>query len=361
MSETLIPWIAVLLRSSVVVLLGLGIASTLRGLRLTADARHRIWQSVFLILALLPIFGLMLPSIDLPLSYAGLGFAVPTLSTPGTHLPNRDLSDGLRATYAAGAGLLLLRFAWGQRSLAVLWRNARRLTIPESDATARLAGVIGPVEVRVSPLPIAPLTWGRRILLPSTSQWWSEERLRHVLLHEFSHIARWDGAMQVVATLVRALLWFSPPVWFALHRLRSEQEHACDEAVIALRIDPNSYARSLLEIAADSGFRAVHGSTGAVARRSTLTRRIESILQPRATRQAGRAQLAAWILLLLLAGGAVSATSPFDVDRVLPPLNPLLPATPEGFRETLDPSAQIGMVRVPNHDPDVVINPVPGR
>ena len=60
---------------------------------------------------------------------------------------------------------------------------------------------------------------------PQEQQW--------ILIHELTHVARRDLWARLVAEGIRALFWFNPLVHLAVHRLREDQEYACDQAVVS--------------------------------------------------------------------------------------------------------------------------------
>ncbi len=108
-----------------------------------------------------------------------------------------------------------------------------------------------PVELRQSRESLIPLTWGvfrPVILLPEASHSWPDARKRTVLLHELAHVERLDTLFQIAGRLATALYWFHPLAWYALHRLRTECEHACDDRVVATGERPADYAEQLLEL-----------------------------------------------------------------------------------------------------------------
>jgi hypothetical protein len=97
-----------------------------------------------------------------------------------------------------------------------------------------------------------PMVWGvcsAHLFLPSSAEQWPAARLRAVTLHELAHIRRRDPLTLLLAQLARAVHWFNPLAWVALHRLRVEQEQACDDCVLRAGVKPSDYASDVLEIA----------------------------------------------------------------------------------------------------------------
>lgn len=134
------------------------------------------------------------------------------------------------------------------------------------------------IGVRVSSAIEAPVVIGILrpiVLLPIRSQEWTAERMRAVLLHEFSHVRRRDGLALFIAQLTCVLYWFHPLAWLATARLRRECELAADEAVIAAGLRPSNYAQHLLEIARGLVPRA---GIAMAARPSELARRIQVLV-----------------------------------------------------------------------------------
>lgn len=227
-----------------------------------------------------------------------------------------SLRGVVQGIYFAGLALALLTLFTGLARLA--WIASRAM--PVESATwhrqlafvARSLGVKHRVHLACSPLVHAPATCGiarSLVLLPLTAETWTEERIRVVLLHELAHVRRHDWAVQLPAHLLRAVYWFNPLVWLACGRLQQEAERACDEMAVAQGVDPATYASQLLELA-----RLVPARGGtwlpatAMARPSTLRRRVASVLDQNTHRHpAGRASLAGVAALLLLVTVLVAA------------------------------------------------------
>jgi carboxyl-terminal processing protease len=134
-----------------------------------------------------------------------------------------------------------------------------------------------------------PMTWGVLrpiILLPQDADFWSEERLQVAILHELAHVKRWDYLSGLLARVACAVYWFNPLVWLAASRLRAEQEQAADDLVLECSLEPAKYAEHLLAIASGNPMKSLDLVPALpMARRSSIERRLLSILAPNACRR----------------------------------------------------------------------------
>lgn len=74
-------------------------------------------------------------------------------------------------------------------------------------------------------------------------------RSQAILLHELSHLAGSDPFWNLLAALVKALLWWHPMAWIAAKRLKELCEEAADEVTVLLPNGPRELAAGLLECA----------------------------------------------------------------------------------------------------------------
>ena len=137
-------------------------------------------------------------------------------------------------------------------------------------------------------IPSLLVTWGLfvpKVILPRSAQSWTDERAAIVLRHELAHIRRGDWVIQIAGELLRTAYWFNPLVWIACARLRQESEQACDDEVLSSGVDGPDYATHLVELArllkAEAAPRL---PAPAIARSSSLERRIRAMLDARLTR-----------------------------------------------------------------------------
>ena len=181
-----------------------------------------------------------------------------------------------------------------------------------------------------------PITFGvfrPAVVLPANWQAWPTDRFRIVILHELSHIQRFDVLFQSLARLVCAVYWFNPLAWYAFHRMRMDCELACDDRVIQSGERVSEYADQLIEIA--RLYRRTRFALGiAMARTSKLEGRIVALLDGNRTRlplgkRAGSTLLALASILVLSLGvisvdqsQAIALESSTDVKADFKPISP---------------------------------------
>jgi len=92
-----------------------------------------------------------------------------------------------------------------------------RLIVTDAVRTPALFGVLNPA-----------------ILLPrELVQQEDAAAMRLVFLHELAHLRRQDLWAQIVTSMILALHWFNPVVWWAARRMRAEAEMAADARALA--------------------------------------------------------------------------------------------------------------------------------
>jgi len=284
--------------------------------RIRASVRHALWL-VGLIKLLLP------PTLALPTGAAWWLFpAQPPVKTTATRTfvvtygdaaplpafvpatvpliepppPKLDRAGWtLLATGTASAGLLFwLLFRWGQVVRMVARAKPSGGFPGPIDEARRLAGLRGPVRVRIAEDRMSPAVCGLFrpvVLLPRTlADQLSAEQLRAVLLHEAIHIRRGDIWVNCAQALLQVAYWWQPLVWLANARIRRVREEAVDDAVmLALDAEAEIYAPTLLEVARLALRRPLLslGLVGILESRSALRQRIERLLAFPAPRKAG--------------------------------------------------------------------------
>jgi beta-lactamase regulating signal transducer with metallopeptidase domain len=77
----------------------------------------------------------------------------------------------------------------------------------------------------------------------------SQAQLGAVIAHELAHIRRYDAFVNLFQVAVETLLFYHPAVWWLGKRIRTEREHCCDDAAVAVCGSPVLYARALALLA----------------------------------------------------------------------------------------------------------------
>jgi beta-lactamase regulating signal transducer with metallopeptidase domain len=73
-----------------------------------------------------------------------------------------------------------------------------------------------------------------RLLLPEgIIETRSVKELRHIFLHELSHLKRHDIFFGWVTSVLLVIHWFNPLAWYAFYRMRQDRELACDASALS--------------------------------------------------------------------------------------------------------------------------------
>lgn len=169
------------------------------------------------------------------------------------------------AIYACVAGLLLIRLAIG---IHLTWRLAHAAKPMNEPWVANS-------DVRVSHDIGGPVTFGSTILVPPQCIGWNALKRQAVLAHEGAHVANRDFHLLLLASLNRAVFWFSPFAWWQLFRLAELAEIISDNRAIEALDDRLSYAEILLDLVQNAKTRAAGLE---MARPCTVRARVERIL-----------------------------------------------------------------------------------
>jgi hypothetical protein len=107
----------------------------------------------------------------------------------------------------------------------------------------------------------------------------STQQTEAVLLHELSHIKRFDFLINLIIRAIQTILYFNPFVNAFAKIIETEREKNCDEIVLQFQYEPHGYASALLALEkaphASSNTLAVAASGG---KRNDLLTRIETIM-----------------------------------------------------------------------------------
>lgn len=111
-------------------------------------------------------------------------------------------------------------------------------------------GIKKHVQIWISELITSPVTIGYIkpiILIPMAAiNHLNPQQMEAVLLHELSHIRRFDYLINLFVNFIQTILYYNPFVNLFVKFIEKEREKSCDEAVIQYQYDPQGYAAALL-------------------------------------------------------------------------------------------------------------------
>ena len=297
------------IRSAVVLALGLLASVALR--RRSPAVRHAVLAAALLAAPLVGPLGNALPGLevrmpaavdrDVPAAPVVVDARAPAplpavdgVEGAGDGAPVETAStiDWLIVACIAGSTVALAWLLFSLLQLASATRRARpvRQAVWRTslDRAMTAMHVSQRVELRHSPRGDLLATWGWRrpmVLVPAVALEWPEARVDAVLRHELAHVQRRDWAIQIAAAAVRAALWWNPLAWIACRRLALHAEQACDDAVLAQGVPPQTYASHLVAVARHFRPSRIDAAVATpMARPSTLQKRIVAMLNPRLDR-----------------------------------------------------------------------------
>jgi beta-lactamase regulating signal transducer with metallopeptidase domain len=323
------------IKISLIVIGALAATSMLR--RQSAAMRHFVLAVALACAAATPLVRLVAPAwqstsrmqvIDRPLAVfddsqpAGASAAAAQVTAP--YVSTASMLRVAAVVWLGGAALALAILGIGLARLSWIASRARPIAGgPWAQAAADIAATYRlrrPPLVLHSDHPSVLGTWGiarAKVLLPADALDWPADRIRLVLAHEFAHVRRGDWVVQMAVELLCAAYWFNPLVWLAARRLRLESEQACDDAVLSMGVNGETYASELVDLARAFRVRQPFVPAAAIARPSSLERRVRAMLNLKLNRDpiTRSASVAAAIVLaavtVLVAGFGVSAQGQF--------------------------------------------------
>ena len=249
--------------------------------------------------------------------------------------------------YLAVAAALMLRVIFGLGAALRLWRGAQPVSLEDNrDRFPRL-------HLRSSSAIASPVTVGSAVLLPADYAEWDAEKLRIVLAHEQSHIRQGDFYLQLLASLYASLFWFSPLGWWLKSKLRNLGEAIGDHAALNQAASPASYAQLLLEFAALPRPTLIGVN---MARPSTISQRIERLLNDSTFRQAfatGKSRALVAVLIVPVAIFAATALVRVEAaggvqSQAGPPTAPAAPSSPGAVPAPADSAAPAAAPQAPD-------------
>lgn len=93
--------------------------------------------------------------------------------------------------------------------------------------------------------------WRPVILMPqNASSSYGLQECEHIFTHELVHYKRRDITVNWLMSILLALHWFNPLLWYAAYRMRADQEFACDAAALSIlgAGEAGPYAHTLIKL-----------------------------------------------------------------------------------------------------------------
>jgi beta-lactamase regulating signal transducer with metallopeptidase domain len=160
----------------------------------------------------------------------------------------------------------------GIKKIDVAWRLYVR-------NTAATMGIVREVKIWLSEWVTSPVTIGYLkpiILIPvAAMNNLTPHQLEAIILHELSHIRRYDYFLNLIVSFIKTVLYFNPFVKLLVKSIEKEREHSCDEMVLQFQYKPGEYASALLRVEQNKYRQMVMAAAG---KNHDLLNRIESIL-----------------------------------------------------------------------------------
>lgn len=163
---------------------------------------------------------------------------------------------------------------YGLSKINVDWRIFVR------NVAARM-GIKKTVQIWVSEFVTSPVTIGffkPVILVPLAAiNHLTPAQLEAVLLHELSHIRRYDYLINLLINFIQTILYFNPFVKAFVKIVEREREKSCDEMVLQFQYDSHEYASALLTLEKTKHLQKIL-IVAATGNKNDITHRIETIM-----------------------------------------------------------------------------------
>src|SRR5215510_395696 len=166
------------------------------------------------------------------------------------------LQESLALVWLLGCAVVLLIWLRQWQRVRTILRNSTEVTCGRQlEMMRRLQGamrVTSSLRLFTSSARVEPGVVGvfRPVLLlpDAVGEQLTEAELEAVLAHELAHVRRRDNLFSTVHSIVEAIFWFYPAVWWIGQRLIAERERACDDAVLRTGNNPETYAEGILKV-----------------------------------------------------------------------------------------------------------------
>ena len=238
-----------------------------------------------------------------------------------TDVANAPLSmDGLKmyfnrniylivTIWVLGVALFILKLLGG---MSYVYYLRSRLNFPTDEywlemveKLGRKAGVKRNLELVESALVRSPLVVGHlkpMILFPiGAINKLNPKEVEAILAHEIAHVLRNDYVFNIIQSVIEALFYFHPAVWWISANIRTERENCCDDVAIALCGSSMTYAKALVSLQEMAYFHSPQlAMSFAGQQKNQLLFRVQRILKQPQNKTNVMEKLIATCLLLVL-------------------------------------------------------------
>jgi TonB family protein len=241
-----------------------------------------------------------------------------TSAAPLASLPfwRRALPIDAAAVLVAGA---LLRLGWlglGVITVGRLRRSARRLW-PRPEAVDRAATLAETdAEFLVSATASRPVTCGVLwpvVLVPRTFESFPEHEQMAIACHELLHVNRSDWLRNAIDEVVRAVLWFHPPIWWLINQIQLAREQVVDREAVRRLGARQAYLEALLRMARPAP-RLILSPATLFLKRAHLRQRVTLLVKEVSMSKARLAATLVVMAAVIVIGGSF-ATSAFPLQQ----------------------------------------------
>jgi beta-lactamase regulating signal transducer with metallopeptidase domain len=193
---------------------------------------------------------------SIPRQYAALdgGFVIPRENESVPSMLLRLLPVSLFGIWICISLILILRLIVAYRRMVAIKQGSTPYDIKDLDRITefvhRSPGRTAAVHLssRID-VPMAAGLGRPIILLPRKLVGrLNQGELEALIIHEFSHIFRWDDWTKLGQRIIEALMFFNPAVRWIGRRLDLEREIACDDRVVEHLGNPGEYAQCLTRL-----------------------------------------------------------------------------------------------------------------
>jgi beta-lactamase regulating signal transducer with metallopeptidase domain/thiol-disulfide isomerase/thioredoxin/protocatechuate 3,4-dioxygenase beta subunit len=175
-----------------------------------------------------------------------------------TPKPTVDWFQAAFALWLAGVAFFALRLVRSNVRFVIRIRGHRLMPytrvvriLEECRAALRLGQRVTLIEMDEVETPAVCGLWCKRLLLPiGMCNRFSDDELRHILLHELAHLKRRDLEVHWLVEVLQVFHWFNPMLWFAFRQMRADRELATDALALscARESERTQYGETILKV-----------------------------------------------------------------------------------------------------------------